>query len=189
MTQSTQRTGSDKFEGLIRPDELRKITEEKEMAELRQVLEHQKKVEAEQKDVYQAFLNQHIHPEAKARITAAVRRAAERGEKEIQVLRFSSDFCTDRGRAINNFQSDWPETLTGFAKEAYEAWDREFASPRLQAEGSDPELPRRHARRCRHFPALVTVTPAAASSHGSRRSPKRTPRNEPDRSRIAGPPS
>ena len=114
---------ADKFEGMIRPEDLRQITEDKEMAELRQALEHKKKVEAEQKDVYQAFLNQHVHPEAKARVTLAVRRAAERGEKELQVLKFSSEFCTDSGRSINNFEADWPETLTGFAKEAYEAWD------------------------------------------------------------------
>ena len=114
---------ADKFEGMIKPEDLRQITEDKEMAELRQALEHKKKVEAEQKDVYQAFLNQHVHPEAKARVTLAVRRAAERGEKELQVLKFSSEFCTDKGRAINNFEADWPETLTGFAKEAYEAWD------------------------------------------------------------------
>ena len=56
---------------MIRPEDLRKITEDKEMAELRQALEHKKKVEAEQKDVYQAFLNQHVHPEAKARVTVA----------------------------------------------------------------------------------------------------------------------
>ena len=61
---------ADKFEGMIRPEDLRQITEDKEMAELRQALEHKKKVEAEQKDVYQAFLNQHVHPEAKARVTA-----------------------------------------------------------------------------------------------------------------------
>lgn len=119
-----EQSGSGQFEGLIRPEELRRITEEKEMAELHQLLERQKKLEAEHKDVYQAFMNQHVHPEAKARVTAAVRRAAERGEKEIQVMRFSSDFCTDKGRAINNFEPNWPETLTGFAKEAYEAWDR-----------------------------------------------------------------
>jgi len=77
------------------------------MAELRQVLEHQKKVESEQKDVYQAFLNQHVHPEAKARITAAVRRAAERGEKEIQVMRFSSEFCTDSGGTAERLGVQW----------------------------------------------------------------------------------
>jgi hypothetical protein len=125
MTQSgPEQSGSDKFEGLITPEELRKITEDKEMTELRQALEHRKKLEAEQKDVYQAFMNQHVHPEAKARVTLAVRRAAERGEKEIQVMRFSSDFCTDRGRLINNFDPEWPGTLTGFAKEAYEAWEQ-----------------------------------------------------------------
>jgi hypothetical protein len=125
MTQSgPEQSGPDKFEGLITPEELRKITEDKEMTELRQALEHRKKLEAEQKDVYQAFLNQHVHPEAKARVTLAVRRAAERGEKEIQVMRFSSKFCSDDGRAINNFEPNWPETLTGFAKEAYEAWDQ-----------------------------------------------------------------
>ena len=113
----------DRFEGMIKPEDLRKITEDKEMAELRQALEHKKTIEAEQKDVYQAFLNQHVHPEAKARVTAAVRRAAERGEKELQVMQFSSEFCTDSGRSINNFEPDWPETLTGFAKEAYDAWD------------------------------------------------------------------
>jgi cyclopropane fatty-acyl-phospholipid synthase-like methyltransferase len=113
----------DRFEGMIKPEDLRKITEDKEMAELRLALERQKKLEAEQGDVYQAFLNQHVHPEAKARVTLAVRRAAERGEKELQVMKFSSEFCTDKGRAINNFEADWPETLTGFAKEAYEAWE------------------------------------------------------------------
>jgi hypothetical protein len=115
---------SNNLEGMIRPDELRKITEDKEMAELRQALERQKKLDAEQKDVHQAFMNQHVHPEAKARVTLAVRRAAERGEKELQVMRFSSEFCTDQGRAINSFEPNWPETLTGFAKEAYDAWDQ-----------------------------------------------------------------
>ena len=67
------------------------------MAELRQALEHKKKVEAEQKDVYQAFLNQHVHPEAKARVTAAVRRAAERGEKELQVMRSPATSVRTKG--------------------------------------------------------------------------------------------
>ena len=43
-------------------------------------------------------------------------------------MRFSSDFCTDKGRAINNFDPNWHETLTGFAKEAYEVWDQHLRS-------------------------------------------------------------
>jgi hypothetical protein len=112
------------LQGMIRPEDLRKITEDKEMAELRQTLELRKKLESEQKDLHEAFMAQHVRPDAMERVAAAVRQAAERGEKEIQVVRFSSDFCTDRGRAINNFDPNWHETLTGFAKEAYEAWDK-----------------------------------------------------------------
>ena len=112
------------LQGMIRPEDLRKITEDKEMAELRQTLELRKKLESEQKDLHEAFMAQHVRPDAMERVAAAVRHAAERGEKEVQVVRFSSDFCTDRGRAINNFDPNWHETLTGFAKEAYEAWDK-----------------------------------------------------------------
>ncbi|HUG61564.1 MAG TPA: hypothetical protein VMP03_06945 [Methylomirabilota bacterium] len=39
---------------------------------------------------------------------------------EALVYSFASRLCTDRGRAINNGESDWPETLQGRAKEAYE---------------------------------------------------------------------
>ena len=50
MTESRpEKSGPVQLEGMIRPDELRKITEDKEMAELRQALEHQKRIEAEQK--------------------------------------------------------------------------------------------------------------------------------------------
>ena len=52
--------------------------------------------------------------------------AAERGEREVLALRFPSEYCTDGGRAINNFEPDWPKTLTGFAKRAYEFWQREL---------------------------------------------------------------
>ena len=38
-------------------------------------------------------------------------------------LRFPSDWCTDKGRAINNFE---PKTLTGFAKRAYDYYEKEL---------------------------------------------------------------
>ena len=37
-----------------------------------------------------------------------------------------SEFCTDGGRAINNFEPHWPDTLTGFAKRAHEFWQKEL---------------------------------------------------------------
>ena len=93
------------------------------MAQIREALEHQKKLEAQQKELYTAFINQHIRPDAKQHLKAEVRQAAERGQNEIQVMRFPSDFCTDGGRAVNNFEPDWHKCLTGYAKEAYEAWE------------------------------------------------------------------
>ena len=113
-----------KLEGLITPQELRRLSEEKEMAQIREALEHQKRLEAKQKELYTAFINQHIRPDAKQRLKAEIRQAAERGQNEIQVMRFPSDFCTDGGRAVNNFEPDWQNSLTGYAKEAYEAWEQ-----------------------------------------------------------------
>ncbi|HSA82287.1 MAG TPA: hypothetical protein VLE23_15835 [Geminicoccaceae bacterium] len=38
------------------------------------------------------------------------------------VFRFPSDICTDGGRAINNGLAEWPQTLTGQARELYRYW-------------------------------------------------------------------
>ena len=51
-----------------------------------------------------------------------VRAAAERGETALMVIRFPNALCTDHGRAINNSDPDWPETLTGRPRQAYEIW-------------------------------------------------------------------
>ncbi|KAA1057640.1 hypothetical protein [Azospirillum argentinense] len=39
-------------------------------------------------------------------------------------MRFPSSYCSDGGRAINNFEPDWPDSLTGFAREVYDNYDR-----------------------------------------------------------------
>ena len=71
-------------------------------------------------------MTREIHPDVFERVSRVVKGAAERGEREVLAIRFSSEYCTDRGRAINNFEPDWPETLTGFAKRAYEFWQKEL---------------------------------------------------------------
>ena len=56
-------------------------------------------------------------------LVAHARKAAERGEKQYQLLRFPSELCTDDARAINNPPNDtWPETLRGEAAEIYQRW-------------------------------------------------------------------
>jgi hypothetical protein len=60
--------------------------------------------------------------EIKHSLAMKTRAAAERGEKEVLVMRFPSALCTDKGRAINNAEPDWPETLTGRPRQAFQFW-------------------------------------------------------------------
>jgi hypothetical protein len=113
-------------EGMITPDQLRRIAEEKEMAQLREALEKKRKADEAQDQVREAFMSREIHPEVFERVSRVVKGAAERGEREVLVMRFSSEYCTDGGRRINSFEPDWPESLTGFAKRAYEFWQKEL---------------------------------------------------------------
>jgi hypothetical protein len=53
-----------------------------------------------------------------------IERAAKNGLTEVEVYRFPNSLCTDRGRAINQQEPGWQETLTGIPKEIYEFWDR-----------------------------------------------------------------
>ena len=53
-----------------------------------------------------------------------IERAIENGLTEVQVFRFPSTLCTDRGRAINQEERGWETTLTGLPKELYQFWKR-----------------------------------------------------------------
>jgi hypothetical protein len=113
-------------EGLITPDQLRRIAEEKEMAQVREALDKKRKADDERHQLHDAFMSQEIHAEVFERVSKVVRSAAERGEREVLAVRFPSEYCTDGGRAINNFEPDWPATLTGFARRAFEFWQKEL---------------------------------------------------------------
>lgn len=51
-----------------------------------------------------------------------LRVAAEQGKNELMVMRFPNAMCRDGGRAINNANADWADTLTGRPRQAYEFW-------------------------------------------------------------------
>jgi hypothetical protein len=128
-------------EGMITPDELRRITDEKEMAKAREALEKKRKADEAQEQVREAFMTQDVHPEVFERVSRVVKSAAERGEREVLVVRFPSEYCTDGGRAINSFEPDWPETLTGFAKRAYEFWQKELQPKGYKARAQILDFP------------------------------------------------
>ena len=59
-------------------------------------------------------------------LRAKLRAAAERGQTALMVMRFPNILCTDKGRAINNADPSWPETLTGRPRQAYELWQNQL---------------------------------------------------------------
>ena len=90
-------------------------------------------------------MSRKVAPEAIDRINHAVSVAAKRGEHQIQAVTFPCSFCSDGGRRINIADPEWPSTLEGFAKNAYDFFDQGAASARIQAPRRDHQLSRRHA--------------------------------------------
>jgi hypothetical protein len=128
-------------EGLITPDELRRFAEEKDMEKAKEALEKKRKADDERHQFHDAFMTQDVHPEVFERLSRVVKSAAERGEREVLVVRFPSEYCTDGARAINNFEPNWPETLTGFAKRAFEFWQKELQPKGYKARAQILDFP------------------------------------------------
>lgn len=105
---------------LLRPDELKRIADDSEMAKAKKTMEHMKREEEEKAGLREIFLSREIHPDVKTRLNTAIRRAAEQGNRQIQVIEFPATYCNDQGRRINNLEPDWPQSLEGFAKRAYD---------------------------------------------------------------------
>jgi len=76
------------------------------------------------------FFKNHISDNERAMIRRLVQNAVEKGQLEALVYSFPSDLCTDGGRAINNADPSWPDTLQGRAREMYDAF-----KARIQPQG------------------------------------------------------
>jgi CBS domain-containing protein len=72
------------------------------------------------------LIEQHISDENWRGLLHQARQAAERGEKELLLLRFPSQLCGDAGRAVNAGEPNWPTTLRGEAAEIYHRWERDL---------------------------------------------------------------
>jgi hypothetical protein len=66
--------------------------------------------------------------EAIRRASVVIGRAVSNGLNEVRVFRFPNALCTDHGRAINQQEPGWEQTLTGVPREIYELWARHFRS-------------------------------------------------------------
>ena len=65
--------------------------------------------------------------EKKELMDRLIRRAVSNGLVEVEVFRFSNKLCTDGGRAINQQEPGWEDTLTGLPKELFLFWKTHLA--------------------------------------------------------------
>jgi hypothetical protein len=76
--------------------------------------------EAELQDMFKEFLEVPLGQKDFEEIKDKILRASKSGLYEVQVLEFPAKTCTDGGRAINNSDPGWPETLQGKAKDFHD---------------------------------------------------------------------
>ena len=112
----------------LSPQDLKKITDDAEMEELKAEAAKRRQGDQTAAEMKRTFESRELDPKAPDRINQAVRAAAARGAREVLVLRFPASYCKDGGRQINNFESGWPDSLTGFGRTAFEFYESQLQS-------------------------------------------------------------
>jgi hypothetical protein len=112
--------------GVLSAEELKRIAEAKEFERMKEALDKQRRHDEEQRHLHDAFFEREMPPDVRDRLNRRVRTAAEQGRNELQVLTFPAAYCSDGGRAINNLEPGWPDTLQGVAKRAYDFFKAEL---------------------------------------------------------------
>ena len=94
--------------------------------------EKQARAQAEAEAEKKALVDQLRKPpgtsdeEAIRRGLEIIHRAIKNRLTEVEIIRFPNELCTDKGRAINQQEPGWENTLTGVPKEIYQFWDKYF---------------------------------------------------------------
>jgi CBS domain-containing protein len=89
--------------------------------------DEERRVAAEQRKRETAErIDRHISDVSWRNLVHQARLAAENGEKELMLLRFPSQVCSDGGRAVNMGEANWPATLRGEAAELYLRWEKDL---------------------------------------------------------------
>lgn len=80
----------------------------------------------QRKALVKDLTDHHVEKETWQNILLRAQGAAESGQKEMLLLRFPCELCSDGGRAINAPLPDWPATLQGEAAEIFHLWERDL---------------------------------------------------------------
>jgi len=107
----------------------KKISAEIESKKAADYLRAREAAEKEKKDLLDRLLKPSGvgDEERMKRAAAIIRRAVSNGLVEVEVFRFSHKLCTDGGRAINQQEPGWEDTLTGLPKELFLFWKAHLA--------------------------------------------------------------
>jgi hypothetical protein len=126
MAEAMKSATSDPLAGLPSAKELRAEIARKEAEKASAGMREMSAADAEKKALLEKFSGPSgVSDEDRlARAAAIIKRAANNGLTEVEIVRFPNELCTDRGRAINQGEAGWQKTLTGLPKELYDFWDR-----------------------------------------------------------------
>ena len=102
----------------------RKKSAEMEAEKASEYMRKLKLVEAEKKELLDRLAKPSgvSDEERMKRAAAIIKRAVSNGLTEIEVGRFSNNLFTDKGRAINQQEPGWENTLTGLPQELFQFW-------------------------------------------------------------------
>ncbi|WP_404829756.1 histidine kinase [Stappia indica] len=101
---------------------------QKEMEKMEEERKAAKAAEEKLARFTEDFLQNHVTEEEISIVRNLVMNAVKNGKLEALVYSFPSTLCTDQGRAINNSDPNWTDTLQGKAKEFFERYQK-FGKP------------------------------------------------------------
>ena len=109
---------------VLTPNQLHEISDDAAMAKAKEALAKVSLEEEQKKSLHDAFMSSEPPADALERLMVTVRQLAEQGETELLAFQFPASYLDDHGRKINNLEPDWPTSLTGSAKRAFEFYER-----------------------------------------------------------------
>lgn len=68
------------------------------------------------------FLHNPVSEEDMKLLEIRIGHAVSEGRTDVMLFKFPSNLCSDSGRAINNNDPSWPDTLPGKSHEVYRFW-------------------------------------------------------------------
>ena len=133
-------------ESFMSADDLLKYMTDMQMAKLSKEMSVMNKAEDARLELLRTMQEKiEVSPkkiaEIKQSLSFKLKSAANRGETEVMVMRFPNALCTDKGRAINNSEANWPETLTGRPRQAYEFWKEHLQPMKFKLKAMIVEWP------------------------------------------------